>query len=89
MYTTLDDIIDDDKALPKLLSVINDPNFELKIFIEDALSVGAILKDGTRYSLPGGDKIGGILTDVIDYFKDAVNQDIYLKIKNQIDLSNN
>jgi hypothetical protein len=89
MYTTIESLIDDDKSLPKLLAVINDPNFEMKIFIEDALSVGAILKDGTRYSLPGGDKIGGVLNDVIDYFKDAVNQDIYLKIKNQIDLSTN
>ncbi len=88
MYATLDELIDDEKSLPGLLAVINDPNFEMKIFIEDALSVGAILKKGTRYSLPGGDKIGGVLNDVIDYFKDAVNQDIYLKIKNQIELSN-
>jgi hypothetical protein len=87
MYTTIEELIDDDKSLPKLLAVINDPNFEMRIFIEDALSVGAILKDGTRYTLPGGDKIGGVLNDVIDFFKDAVNQDIYLKIKNQIDLS--
>jgi hypothetical protein len=87
MYAKLDEIIEDDATLPKLLAVINDPNFEIKLFIEDAIKVGAIEKNKTRYSLPGGDKIGGTLTETIDYLKDALNQDVYLQIKNRIELS--
>lgn len=85
MYARLDELIEDDVTLPALLAVIEDPNFELKIFIEDAIRVGALSKKGTNYHLPGGDKVGGTIQEAIDYFSDEINQDTFLKIKNQIE----
>lgn len=88
LVKSLGDLIDDDTKLEKLMLVVADPHFEMKIFIEDALAIAALKKEGTKYYLPGDDKIGGTLQETIDYFKNAVNQDVYLKIKNQIDISN-
>jgi hypothetical protein len=88
LVNRLGELIDDDASLVKLMKVVNDPHFEMKIFIEDALAISALTKEGTKYYLPGDDKIGGTLQEAIDYFKNPVNQDVYLKIKNQIELSN-
>lgn len=88
LYTKIDELIEDDTTLNKLLDVINDKHFEMKIFLEDAIKAGAITKKETRYYLPGGDKIGGTLLETMDWLKDTMNQDVYLKIKNQVELSN-
>ena len=87
LYTKIDELIEDDSTLNKLLGVINDTHFEMKIFIEDALRSGAIERKENRYYLPGGDKIGGTLLETIDWLKDPLNQDIFLKIKTQLELS--
>jgi len=88
LYTKIDELIEDDKTLDRLLTVINDPHFGMRIFLEDAVRCGAIEKKETRYYLPGGDKIGGTILETMDWLKDSINQDIYLKIKNHIELSN-
>ncbi len=88
LYTKIDELIEDDKTLTKLLSVINDTHFEMKIFLQDAIKCGVIEKNETRYYLPGGDKIGGTRLEAMDFLKDPLNQDVYLRIKNQIELSN-
>ncbi len=87
MVGKIDEIIEDDRTLEKLLGIINDPHFDTKLFIDDAIQAGAIFKKGTRYSLPGGDKIGGTLLETIDYLNDKANQDVRLKIKTQIELN--
>ena len=88
LYNKIDELIEDDRTLDKILAVFNDPHFEMKIFIEEAIRCGAIEKKETRYYLPGGDKIGGTQLQAIDWLKDGLNQEVYLKIKNQIELSN-
>jgi len=87
LKNTLAELINDDATLPVLMTVFNDVHFEIKIFIDKAIAVKAILKEMTRYSLPGGDKIGGTLQEAIDYLQDPKNQDVYLKVQSQIDIT--
>jgi len=67
------------KTIHDFIEVREDVNFDLKVFINDAIRVGEIEKRGTIYSLAGGDRIGGSLNDAIEYFKDKANSDV-LKI---------
>lgn len=71
------------------LSIVLDKNFETKIFIQDALDCKAIEKSGRLgYKFKGTDdveKFASTLEDAIEFFTDAKNQDLFLKVKAQID----
>lgn len=86
LQSEIDKLIEDPNSLEILVSLIDDKNYEIKIFVENALSARALVKSGkTSYSLPGGDIIGNTLTDTIEYLQEPKNQDIYLKIQSQIE----
>ena len=82
LQAEIDGIIEDNKTLDLLISIIKDKDYETKVFVEDAILAGAIIKTGkTRYSLPGGDLIGSTLEEAIDYLNDPRNNDVLLNIK--------
>lgn len=68
------------------LMVANDPSFDMKSFIADAISCKAIEKDGkAALKFKGGDRFADTQADAIAFFKDPANADIYLKVKAQIE----
>ena len=89
LKSEIDGLIDEPKSLERVINIIKDPNYELKLFIEDAIEVGAILKKGKKYYMQGGDPINendptlqGTVDQLSIYKRDT--DDIYLRIDNQI-----
>lgn len=85
----IDKLIEDPKTIDLVLSIINDENYDMKLFIEDAIEVGAITKKGKKYFLQGGDVINandptleGTVSQMNIYKRDT--DDIYLRIDKQI-----
>lgn len=72
------------KTIHDFIEVREDENFDLKVFIKDAINIGEIEKRGTIYSLAGGDKIGGSLDEAVAYFRDKANSDILKIIETKI-----
>lgn len=69
------------------LSIVNDPNYSAKIFVQNATEVGAIIKKGDkRYTLDNGIELGE-LTDVINYLGNPEHQDTKMRIKARIDMA--
>lgn len=88
----IDDLIENPKTLSEVLAVIHDENYDMKLFVEDAVEVGAIEKRQRKYYLPGGDPINpadptlnGTIAVLKEYKRDT--DDIYLKILTQINES--
>lgn len=90
LYAQLGEIIEQTQVIKGVrnihdfITVREDPDFDLRVFIEDAIKIGEIERRGTVYHLNGGDRIGGKLDDVIEFFKDKSNSDIYKIIESQI-----
>lgn len=85
----IDKLIDDTNTIDSVIKIINDSDYEMKLFIEDAVDVGAILKKGRKYYMQGGDAINendpsleGTVKQLTEYKRDT--DDIYLRIDNQI-----
>lgn len=92
LKTTIDAMIEDPSKLNKLLSVIDDENYEFKLFIEDAKDCAAIIVKDRKYYLPGGDAINpadptlnGTIS-ILKKYKDETDP-IYIRIKTQIENS--
>jgi len=81
------DAIDNDRA--GVLDTIRDTNYDMKLFIARAVRIGAIQKYGVNsYSIPGmGVKY--TLAEFVPYMKqlEDTTDDIYLKIKAQVDMA--
>lgn len=70
---------------PKLfLDTLADPSFKTKIFINKLLVNKLINKNGTKYTLPGGDTIGLSLSETVDYLGNPANQDVYISLKSKL-----
>lgn len=89
---TIDNIIDDPNKIGKFLSIIDDANYEFKLFIEDAKECGAIVVRDRKFYLPGGDPINpanptyeGTL-EILKKYKEETDP-IYIRIQTQIDNS--
>jgi hypothetical protein len=89
LKSEIDAIIEDKKELKKLLKIIEDPNYEMKLFIEDALDCGAITKKQGKYYLPGGDlinpsdpRLDGTVSMLNKYKKEA--DDIFLIMEERV-----
>jgi len=85
----IDKIIEEPKELDQMLKVIKDPDYEMKLFLEDAVDAGAITKKSRKYYLPGGDLINpaepglkGTVSMLNKYKKEA--DDIFLKLEAQV-----
>lgn len=68
-----------DKAITNdlegFLRVIDDSNFLTKLLIEQGIETGAIIKQGTNYLLPSGDKFASSLEDAVSYFDSKKNSE--------------
>jgi hypothetical protein len=65
---------------------MEDKSFGTKAFINKALDAKALdrtVKGG--YALKGGDEIGRTLSETVEFLESNKNQDIFLKLKAQID----
>ena len=84
----IDKLITDPKTLPNLVSILDDPFYIMKLFIEDALSVGALTKPSKNtYSITGTDEEFTQM-ELIEYLNPkGKHQDTYLKIKEQIKIA--
>ena len=85
----IDSLIEEPVSLSKVLDIINDPDYEMKLFLEDAVDCGAVKKRSKKYYLQGGDPINeneptlaGTIEQLKLYKKNT--DDIYLRIDNQI-----
>jgi hypothetical protein len=70
----------------EFLYVAQDPLLTMKIFISDCIDKKALIKNGSKYALTGGDIIGFSLEDTIVYLKDPVNQEVYISLKSKLDV---
>lgn len=70
------------------IDIVTDGKFNIKTFIEDAVDCKAIVKVGrTGYKFVGqedSEKFANNITEAIEFFETAHNQDLYLKVKAQI-----
>ena len=70
------------------LTIANDPDYDNKLLIDDAVRVGALTKIGkTKYMLPGGDVIGSTTNEAIEYLTDKRNSEVAAKIRAQIEFN--
>ena len=72
----------------QFLAIVEDPKFKIKIFIEKCLNKNILERNSNSgYALKGGDEIGRTLQETISFLENPKNQDIYLKLKAQIENS--
>jgi len=84
---TITKIIDDTPEA--FLEIVNDPTYETRLFIGKCVKNRLLKKAGSKYSLmPGGDIIGFSIEETIAYLKDPVNQEVYVSLKNRLNISN-
>jgi hypothetical protein len=69
------------------LEIVNHPQYNERIFVQEAVEAGAIIRKGEkRYTLDNGSELGD-MTDVINYLLNPDNQEVKLRIKAKIDLA--
>lgn len=75
-----------DTNIKGFVEVMEDKSFGTKAFINKALDAKALdrtVKGG--YALKGGDEIGRTLSETVEFLESNKNQDIFLKLKAQIE----
>jgi len=71
----------------RFLSVVTDPLFNDRIFLQDAINAGAILRiNNKRHTTDGGVELGD-LNSTISWINDPENQQARLRIKSQIEMA--
>lgn len=81
---TLADILDKD---PKSFNdTISQPDFKLRVFVEDLISINGLRVRGGHYMF-GDSAIGHDLESTLVYLKDPKNQDIVLSLKSKLKAS--
>lgn len=89
LFTQLQNILDSD--IEGFLAVAHDKdNYEFRLLIAEAVEAGAIIKEGRKYSLPGGDLLcnpGEVATlqNAVKYLKYPGNQDLLTAIKARVE----
>ena len=78
----------DKRTLTHILEVIDDKDFDVKVFIEYAILSGVLKKEGIAYRLmiggTNGDIIGKTTQDAIDYLKNPINSEVKEKLKSYV-----
>ena len=78
-----------EENIEEYLKLSKDKDFEMKIFIDNCLEIGALVKDKTKYMLPGGDIIGTSLDDTVQYLRNKKYSDILATLKAKIETTYN
>lgn len=91
LIASIDKIIEED--IDGFLKIVEEKDYDLKLLISNAVDVGAIVKKGRAYFLPGGDALAqpGLVSTIdntVAYLKQPVNSDIINSLKAQIDKAN-
>jgi hypothetical protein len=74
--------------IKQFLAIVEDKSFKTKVFIDKALQIKALDRTANSgYALVGGDEIGRNLQEAVEFLESPRYQDIYLKIKAQIENS--
>ena len=69
------------------LEIVNHPQYDHRIFVQEAIEAGAIIRKGEkRYTLDNGAELGD-LTDTINYLNNPENQEVKLRIKAKVELA--
>lgn len=69
------------------LEIVNHPQYNERIFVQEAVEAGAIIRKGEkRYTLDNGSELGD-LTDVVNYLLNPDNQEVKMRVKGKIDLA--
>lgn len=69
------------------LEIVNHPQYNERIFVQEAIEAGAIIKkNDKRYTLDNGAELGE-LSDTILYLQNPDNQEVKLRIKGKIELT--
>jgi hypothetical protein len=69
------------------LEIVNHPQYNERIFVQEAVEAGAIIrKSDKRYTLDNGAELGE-LTDVVNYLLNPDNQEVKLRIKSKVELA--
>jgi len=70
------------------LRIVEDPTYKGKIFMQQAVEVGAVKKmNDRRYTLDNGVEIGD-LTQALRWMEDPENQDMHMRVKSQVEMAN-
>tara|TARA_X000001388_G_scaffold75724_3_gene71196 strand:- start:620 stop:1465 length:846 start_codon:yes stop_codon:yes gene_type:complete len=80
----LDKIVSDNPQ--EFLTTVEDPTFKMRAFIDDCVSARVLVKNGTKYVLPGGDVVGYTLEQTIEYLQNPDNQEVYLDLKGKLSI---
>jgi hypothetical protein len=84
MQTEIMDLLEEGPA--KFLSIVEDPSYDGKIFIQEAVEIGAIKRmNERRYVLDNGYELGD-LAQAVQYFADPENQEVKMRVKNLIEM---
>jgi hypothetical protein len=71
----------------KFLTIVSDPNYENKIFVQEAIECGAVKRmNERRYVLDNGIELGDLI-GAINWLTDPENQESKLRIKSQIEMA--
>jgi hypothetical protein len=69
------------------LTIVKDPNYENRIFVQDAIECGSIKRmNERRYILDNGIELGDLIS-TINWINDPENQESKLRIKSQVEMS--
>ena len=69
------------------LRIVQDPTYKGRIFMQQAVEAGAVKKmNDRRYTLDNGIEIGD-LQQALRWMDDPENQDMYMRVKTQVELS--
>lgn len=68
----------------KFNEIVEDPNFNTKVFIYEAVDCGALNKSKALYSLDSGKEVGN-LKQTVAYFNDSRNQELKIRLQGLIE----
>ena len=83
LQVEIDKLINNVNDCQMFLQVINSKHFELKVFINEAITESVIVKSANKYYLGSkdGDMLGNTVNDIVETLLDKKNADIYNSIK--------
>jgi len=70
--------------IDEFIKVASDKDFDVKVFVMDALELGEVFIEGSTYKLRSGDVIGYDLTQAIEYFNNPKNQQSKLLVEDRV-----
>jgi hypothetical protein len=69
-----------DRTPKAFIEIVEDPNFDLKLFIEDCASLGVLEKRGSGYAY-AGELVKSSLVEMVDFLNDKTNSNMLLTLK--------